>query len=356
MQADSYYIITINDIGNYGNRLQNYALQTLLRERGKVKTLQMKTKRDRRLLLKCRRAKRQALICRKTGISAWVERRESFKQFDISNIDMIRFDQCKDENSRCIAVIGSDQVWNVKWLEEPDLYYRLGMRGHFDRILSYAASIGLDYIDSEWRPVFEEGWSRMSRISVREYRAAELVKEISGRDAAVVLDPTLMLSRAQWEEVFTGFVSEDDCYVLTYFLGRPSDEQEKIIASVAESCGARVKRLNDARDRETFVAGPAEFVELFSKAQYVFTDSYHACCFSILYNKPFKVFNRDGFGGRESMNSRMKTLFRLFEIDDLMDDDETLPTYDWRRVNSLLELHREESRKWLESAVEATWR
>ena len=54
-------------------------------------------------------------------------------------------------------------------------------------------------------------------------------------------------------------------------------------------------------------------VELFSKAEYVFADSYHACCFSILFHRQFTVFNRAGTEGKASMNSRMETLFRLFE-------------------------------------------
>ena len=250
-----------------------------------------------------------------------------------------------------LVVIGSDQVWNYKWLSRQDLELRLGMMTPRHELIAYAASIGLDNIDDEWIPIFREGWSNISHISVREDRAAELVKEISGREAAVVLDPTLMLSNNQWGEVFTNFVSEEDCYVLTYFLGRPSTEQEKIISSVAKNIGARIRRINDIRDRETFIAGPAEFAELFSKAQYVFTDSYHACCFSILYNKPFKVFNREGFDGKESMNSRMRTLFRLFELDDLMGDDEAMPSYDWERINLLLEQHRIQSREWLENAL-----
>lgn len=248
-------------------------------------------------------------------------------------------------------IVGSDQVWNYNWLNRADCRWRLGLDVPQECLLTYAASIGLDDIDDEWRPVFKEGWSRIPHISVREDRAAELVKEIVGREAAVVLDPTLMLTRDQWRGVFTGFVPEGDRYVLTYFLGRPSDEQERIISSVAKGLDARIRRINDTRDRETYVAGPGEFVELFSKTQYVFTDSYHACCFSILYNRPFKVFNRAGFDGKASMNSRMRTLFRLFELDDFMGIDEVLPTFDWMKINFLLERNRKKSREWLENAL-----
>ena len=251
-------------------------------------------------------------------------------------------------------VIGSDQVWNYKWLNEDDVRLRLGMFVDSHYLIAYAASIGTEEIESKWWPLFCKGWSRIPHISVREHRAAELVREISGKDAAVVLDPTLMLTKEQWTEVFTGFVPAGNRYVLTYFLGKPNDLQEEIIQGYARVRGLGIRRLNDELDAETYVAGPAEFAELFAKASYVFTDSYHACCFSILNNVPFKVFNRQGFSGATSMNSRMRTLFRLFELEDLMGDDVELPEFDWPRVNALLEEHRAESRAWLEGALGVT--
>lgn len=108
----------------------------------------------------------------------------------------------------------------------------------------------------------------------------------------------------------------------------------------------------DLRDPETYVAGPEDFVELFSKAEYVFADSYHACCFSILFHRQFTVFNRAGTKGKASMNSRMETLFRLFELDSVMLDDGLAPEIDYRKVDLLLQQHRTESRAWLDKAME----
>jgi len=140
--------------------------------------------------------------------------------------------------------------------------------------------------------------------------------------------------------------------VLTYFLGRPSDEQERDIQAYAKAHGCRVRRILDFRDKETYVAGPQDFVELFSKAQYVFTDSYHACCFSILFHKQFTVFNRAGMTGKSNMNSRMETLFRLFNLNSVMMDSGLAPEIDYREVDCLLEQHRKESQEWLDNAME----
>lgn len=121
-------------------------------------------------------------------------------------------------------------------------------------------------------------------------------------------------------------------YVLTYFLGHPSDEQEKSIQEYAKKHGCRIRRILDMRDPQTYLAGPQDFVELFSKAEYVFTDSYHACCFSMLFHKQFTVFNRANMTGKSSMNSRMETLFRLFDLESVMMDAGLAPPQSTTRM------------------------
>lgn len=160
-----------------------------------------------------------------------------------------------------------------------------------------------------------------------------------------------MLSAKQWQQITNSFVPKDDRYVLTYFLGKPSKEQQRCIMEYATMHNCRVRRILDPSDPETYVAGPEDFVELFSKAQYVFTDSYHACCFSILFHKQFTVFTRSGLSKGENMNSRMETLFDLFQLDSVVMDDGIAPNIDYVRVDELLDWHRAESKAWLDNAM-----
>jgi hypothetical protein len=199
--------------------------------------------------------------------------------------------------------------------------------------------------------IFENGLPGISHISVREDKAKELIQSVSDMDAEVVLDPTLMLTPGQWSKIFRGFVPEHDGYVLTYFLGKPSDEQEAVMQEYAESRGLRIRRIRDYSDPETYVAGPQDFVELFAKADYVFTDSYHACCFSLIFGKDFKVFNRSGFEGGKNMNSRMQTLMRLFGLADAMGDNTAIDRIDHDAVLAKLQKYREQSHSWLTQAI-----
>ena len=357
-------ILTINDKGNYGNRLQNYAMQQLLTSFGEALTIRTVTVDKeigtfKRLSLKIKFSIGNLIsyLPIHHRIALNFKRMRNYNKFDKR---IVYFDKTihalQDKNITGFEqfdyiVIGSDQVWNYTWFTQNDMRMRLGMFANANQLISYAASIGRDTIDQSWSQLFSEGWARIKSLSVREDRAAELVKELTGRTVPVVLDPTLMMCAEDWKSEFRGFVEDGDKYVLTYFLSRPSEAHERVIQDYASSHGLRIRRLNDLRDPETHVAGPAEFVELFSKAAFVFTDSYHACCFSLNFNTGFKVFNRTDVNLSISMNSRMRTLFRLFKLEDTMGEESDIPAINWHQVNELMCGYREESRKWLEMAL-----
>lgn len=351
-------IVTINDLtNNYGNRLQNFALHKILSSYGKSvnilfphsSLLKLEISRliqPARLFLKKQSSRTQDLkICRDLEFCLFTRRYlpESYLSKYKKSLSTFK-----------TIILGSDQVWNYRWISKSELALRLGSFVPVGLpVCSYAASIGVSEIANEAKAVFRDYLPRLKSISVREDRAAELIHDLTGLKATVVLDPTLMLPAREWRRITRGFVPDGDRYVLTYFLGKPTDSQERRIQAYARTLGCRVRRMLDLRDPETYVAGPQDFVELFSKAQYVFTDSYHACCFSLLFHKQFTVFNRAGTNGKASMNSRMDTLFRLFGVDSLILDEGLAPEIDYAKVDSLLEQHRQESKNWLDNAMEA---
>ena len=67
---------------------------------------------------------------------------------------------------------------------------------------------------------------------------------------------------------------------------------------------------------KTWIIGPAEFLYLYQNAEAAFVDSFHGSVFSILFNKPFAVFDRIGTDGTGNMNSRIDTLLKTFELED----------------------------------------
>lgn len=361
-------IITINDDTNYGNRLQNYALARLLNAYSGNATIKLHVGGVSRIndlidffinflkdFVKCilYATRRQALSLKSKRYVNCIKFTQKYVPNGFMYISRYTKLHWRRIRQASRVVIGSDQVWNYRWVSQDDLALRLGaFIPDSVPVISYAASFGVAEVSDDAKPVFQKYLPRLKAISVREDRGKELVKELIGQDAAVVLDPTLMLDAEQWRGITRGFVPDEDRYVLTYFLGKPSDAQERAIQEYAKANGCGVRRILDPCDEETYVAGPQDFVELFSKAKYVFTDSYHACCFSILFHKQFTVFNRAGTEGSASMNSRMETLFHLFNLDAVVMDDGIAPEIDYAQVDQLLERHRAESRSWLDAAME----
>lgn len=366
-------VVTISDETNYGNRLQNYALVRMLSRYGECNTARhiVDIHSNKQL---CKQSVKMRLHLTNIGllINCLQHPCNAFYRLERARLAKMHKFTVMHTPDNCFrltaykqlealkndvfdtVVLGSDQIWNSQWLSSDDLKLRLGSFVEDNtRVISYAASFGISQIDDiNAQKTFAEYLPKIDSISVREDRAMELVDNLAHVPAKVVLDPTLMLTPEQWEKITKSFVADDDRYVLTYFLGKPSMERRRCIDEYAQAHHCRVRKILDLDDPETYVAGPEDFVELFAKAQYVFTDSYHACCFSLLFHKQFTVFARSGLSEGENMNSRMETLFRLFRLASVVTDNGVAPDIDYCQVDELLERHRTESRVWLDAAME----
>lgn len=194
----------------------------------------------------------------------------------------------------------------------------------------------------------------MKAISMREKAGAELVKKLTGRDVPVVVNPTILLSKEEWQKI--EMVPEwynREKYILTYFLGNPSP----IIKSIAKKNNWKIYNLMDKDNFDLYTSRVEEFIYLINHAQLVATDSFHACVFSILMNTPFLVVNRKEIGMAD-MTSRIDTLMELFGYQDryLVNDkcnlsDEEILNMDFSNVKDIQEREKRRSKDFLEKAL-----
>lgn len=101
-----------------------------------------------------------------------------------------------------------------------------------------------------------------------------------------------------------------------------------------------------------YCCGPSEFVYLIKNAVYVCTDSFHASVFSILYNRPFVVFNRNG--KHNTMGSRIQTLLSTFHLEDARFTgiiDESCICRDYKEVNQIVENERQKALRFIRKAL-----
>lgn len=304
-------IITLYGNWNYGNKLQNYALQASIQKLG-YEVTSLKNKYQQTLFEKIK-YKIYKLRSGKSNIS-FKERENNFKQFNkkymIYTPYTVTYTLSKKRQKEFDTfVIGSDQVWNYGDGTISKIMF--GLFTNKEKNISYAASFGVGEIPEKYIPMYKKGLNNIESISVREEKGKKIVKQILDKNVPVVLDPTMLLEKKEWEklEQKPNFLCEN--YIVTYFLGNLSFEKKQEIKNIALQNNLNVIELNNYQFKDYFDIGPSEFLYLFHHAKLVFTDSFHACVFSIIYNRPFFVYERDE--NINSMNSRIENLLKIFE-------------------------------------------
>ena len=305
-------IVTMVGNFNYGNRLQNYAVSKIYESLGcSVETLDY---RGHSLPSAVRHLAADILLPREATHPEEMmsrERKDSFARFT-SLIPTRRVDVPMSDlaSQYDLFSVGSDQVWNPNYVDS----YRWMFLRFADRRqrIALAPSIGLSSLQSPYaRAMISRGLLGFDYLSVREESGAELIKELTGRDAQVVIDPTLMLTPETWRRVANGRMVPDGEYVLTYLLGDKSESQDKFVGELVSENRASLVRLSDKARKGEIDAGPAEFIALIDGASHVVTDSYHAAVFSILMSTPLTIFKREG---RSNLFSRLATLTKKFDL------------------------------------------
>ena len=179
-----------------------------------------------------------------------------------------------------------------------------------EKRISVAASFGRNDIPKEHYLHIQKQIKNMTHVSVREKTAAELVYSMTGKKVDVLIDPTLMINTEEWEGILVKpEETVPEKYILLYFLGGISEAVNKHVSCIAEKFNLKIV---DLMNSDLNSNGPAEFLYLIKNANIIMTDSFHACVFSFLFNRPFLVFNRNGEGN--NMMSRIDTLLSTFDL------------------------------------------
>lgn len=315
-------IVTIYDPKpNYGNRLQNYAVQTVLESLG-VKTETISAEKSmvsekEKLKYYIQRLFKYRLPGNKTFWKAIFPRLLVFDRFNRHYINTKHIDQIDQIDEADYYVLGSDQVWNATWYDKEsikkDLFLLTFARP--EQKVCFSPSFGIDTLPTEWIPWFKHKLKSFPFLSVREEAGKILIWELTGKEAEILIDPTMMLDKVKWMKIAKKpmKLNLNTPYILTYFLGGRSDRINNDLNRIAKENGFNIYNLLDETQQGVYVSGPCEFIYLISQAKLVLTDSFHACVFSFLFQKPFLVYSRQG--KENNMMSRIETLLKKFNLE-----------------------------------------
>ena len=348
-------ILTINDDWNYGNRLQNYAVQRVLEKHNlKVETIYNQ---NNVYGVKYFKKKVKDNIKKVLNIKKEIKKYNKFNLFN-KNIKFAKFAIDSKHIPKKLGLkydyffTGSDQVWNPTFERMSDVDF-LTFAPEIKRN-SFSASFGINEIPKQMREYYRENLMKMQKISVREDIGKIIIKELTGRDdVEVLVDPTMLLTAEEWDKVSKKPKQlKANKYILNYFLGELSEERKKEINRVAKENGCEVINILD-KNSPFYETGPSEFLYLEKNAFLICTDSFHSCVFAILYNRPFIVFERED--NTVSMNSRIETLINKFKLKNRefkgKITKENLEN-DYSEAYKILEKEREKSKKFLKKALD----
>lgn len=286
-------------------------------------------------------------------INSYIHRKEirNFKELDGDSYDAI--------------VVGSDQVWRPlyfvpgwRWQEIENAFLSFASKWTIKR-LSYAASFGTEdweYTDQQTQrckallQVFDA-------ISVRETNGVTLCKKYFDMDSVHVLDPTMLLNAADYSIFFQKTNTPKSNGTLLNYILDETEKNRALIMNVAnQKCLRAFSVTNPYENDETKPLNerikPAveKWLRGFYDAEFVITDSFHACVFSILFKKQFVVV-----GNKERGLSRIESLLQCFGIENRIVEDSAqvmrLPLIDYDTVYVKLEKYRKKSLEFLNVAL-----
>lgn len=271
-----------------------------------------------------------------------------------------------------VVVVGSDQVWTP--LSLPNRFFNLLFVDDSVRRVAYASSFGVSEIPDFQKTATGRYLDKFYQIGVREQRGKEIVESLSHKKAQVVADPTLLLTREEWEQEIDEVISEstqankkrveEAPYIFCYLIS-PNEEARMQAKKWSEQTGLpiiTIRHMEQYReidesigDEAPYGVDPNDFVRYISKAAYVCTDSFHCTVFSILFHRKFMTFYRTSNKDRTNRNSRIDSLFDVLEVSRshifTRDMDKIEDPIDWERVDDILSELRQQSIRFLGNAL-----
>ncbi|MBV2132950.1 polysaccharide pyruvyl transferase family protein [Pseudomonas sp. MAP12] len=359
---------------NYGGIIQAFALQQALKDLGHTVTTI-----DRQY--KAQPIIRKAINLTKYLILLLIDKKKAFifkkSQQDQTFKNMISFVRQRikisepikstedlqkhfSENTYDAVVVGSDQTWRPIYSPNIFNFYLDFLQDLQIKRITYATSFGVDTWEYSKTQTLKcrDLAKKFDAISVRELSAVNLCEQYLKVSAEPVLDPTLLLNADDYlDRLNINKNKKPAGGLLTYILDNNSHKRQAITTAAQilniTPFSSKTKCNPDQSGGEllndyTF-PNVEDWIESFYDADFVLTDSFHGCVFSIIFNKPFLAIGNDDRG-----LARFNSLLKIFNLEDRLiglgsqiNREILTPDIDWLQVNKVIKERKENSLNFL---------
>jgi hypothetical protein len=256
-------------------------------------------------------------------------------------------------------ITGSDQVWNASRVIQ-DLY--LLRFAPSQKRVAFSASFGTKDVANFNIPVLKRELPKFRAISVREESGRKIVKDLTGREVERLADPVVLLTKDEWVDVAKDGRKIDEPYIFVHFLNEPNQVAVDSINQIQSQTNSKVfclgykqngfSKLNNV---EFVDGGPEDYLSLIMRADYICTDSFHTCMFSIIFSKNFYVFKRQYLHGK-SQGERITDLLKRYQLGDRLieniNDIDFTGTLNSSDLKKIIDEERKRSLAFLESSLQ----
>ncbi len=286
-------------------------------------------------------------------------KRNAFRDFNARFLRMTEPVSTADELRKLpfdAVVTGSDQVFNPDIPGRDAWNYYLSFAGPGVKRYSYAASFGKGFLQDRYKPFAARELAAFTGISVREKSGADIVRELTGREAGVDVDPTLLAGADMWRGLEKKPRGVGEPYLLVYNMLQNEllhETAEKVrkernlkVLFVNNKLEAPRRKYNRFEYRDS--DSPQEFLWLMDHAACVISSSFHGNVFSALFHKPFITI----LPKNQPKNERNLDLLEMLGLQDRLftenpDTGLLFRDPDWERVDERLRDRRESSMAYL---------
>lgn len=240
--------------------------------------------------------------------------------FKFSDKAYSNFEELKSNPPEADAyIVGSDQVWNfgngnLRIFKNVIHSYFLDFGKSETKRISYAASWGRNNFFGNEKSEIQKLLKNFDFISVREKNGINLCKQIGCNDVKWVCDPALLLNTEIYRTIYKKEKIQilSNKYILFYYLENGGNFDKKAVWNFAQKNNLDVQYVTGNACIDNFkknFATVSEWLCLVDNAEYVITNSFHCCVFSILFEKKFAAIKLNGLNS--GMNSRLESLFEM---------------------------------------------
>lgn len=319
---------------NYGGVLNAYALQTVVEKLGYASIL----------------INWQYPLWRKAYPGSFVE------EFANKHLKITRpyytYTELREVNSQIHTFIaGSDCIWAATWFT--DSLNFLDFTLPEKRRISYAPS----FANADYNPPPDLMLSnkyyldKFDSISVREYSGQQIIKNIFKKEAQVVLDPTLLLDITIYEALIEQTDKETAPYILRYTIDEALKSDENIDTWLDHYPSETIFSYNQFGEEKISIS---RWLSLIKNARILITNSYHACCFAIIFEIPFWVTQpaATDFSRFDTLLETLRLSHRIIKDTSSLEKIDLFESIDWKNVHAILAREKERSINWLKAALE----